>query len=73
MKQITAVSISQLCHQLLLVESKRALYTGVLSVKEIAYQLGFSDQSYFSRFFRKHSGITPEQFRKQFSAIPEGS
>jgi len=73
LKQITAVSISQLCHQLLLVESKRALYTGVLSVKEIAYQLGFSDQSYFSRFFRKHSGITPEQFRKQFSATPEGS
>lgn len=66
LKEILGVSISQLCNQLLLLESKRALYNGILSVKEIAYQLGFSDQSYFSRFFRKHAGSTPEQFRGQF-------
>ena len=66
LKEILAVSVNQLCQQLLLLESKRALYMGTLSVKEIAYQLGFSDQSYFSRFFRKHSGTTPEQFRKNF-------
>lgn len=71
LKDIVNVSVSQLCHQLLLVESKRALYTGVLSIKEIAYQLGFSDQSYFSRFFRKHTSSTPEQFRKQFSTTAD--
>lgn len=66
LKEIVGLSISQLCNQLLLLESKRALYNGVLSVKEIAYQLGFSDQSYFARFFRKHAATTPEQFRSQF-------
>ncbi|WP_157259006.1 helix-turn-helix domain-containing protein, partial [Pedobacter agri] len=28
------------------------------------YQLGFSDQSYFSRYFRKNTNMSPEQFRE---------
>jgi AraC-like DNA-binding protein len=63
LKRTANVNISQLCHQLLLVESKRALYHNILSIKEIAYELGFSDQSYFARFFKKQTGTTPEQFR----------
>lgn len=63
LKDVAEVTISQLCHQLLLLESKRMLFNAALSIKEIAYQLSFSDQSYFSRFFRKYTGTTPEQFR----------
>jgi len=70
LKEVVNANISQLCQQLLLLESKRALYTGVHSVKEIAFDLGFSDQSYFSRFFRKHTGSSPENFRKSFSPNP---
>ncbi|MBW8683335.1 helix-turn-helix domain-containing protein [Chitinophaga rhizophila] len=63
----TGMTISQLLYQLLLIEAKRALFHGEMSVKEIAYQLGFADQSYFARFFKKHTGITPEQFREKES------
>lgn len=34
-----------------------------MSVKEIAYSLGFADSSYFSRLFRKHTGCTPAAYR----------
>lgn len=67
LKDVFGLSISGLCQQLLILESKRALYNGVHSVKEIAYHLGFSDQSYFSRFFKKHTGLSPEKFRSQFA------
>ena len=40
------------------------LAENVLSVKEIAYACGFSDELYFIRFFRKHTGMTPARFRK---------
>lgn len=63
LKRTANANISQLCHQLLLVESKRALYHNILSIKEIAYDLGFTDQSYFARFFKKQTGTTPERFR----------
>lgn len=62
-------TISQLLYHLLLIEAKRELYHQYLSVKEIAYDLGFSDQSYFARFFKKHTGISPEAFRSSVQAI----
>lgn len=67
LKEAFGFSISGLTQQLLILEGRRALYNGTHSVKEIAYQLGFSDQSYFSRFFRKHTGLSPEKFRSQFA------
>ncbi len=64
LRQRTGFTISQLLYQLLLIEAKREIYHNRLSIKEIAYNLGFSDKSYFARFFKKHTGLTPEQFRE---------
>ncbi|MBC3485510.1 helix-turn-helix domain-containing protein [Pseudomonas kermanshahensis] len=52
----------------LVLEAKRALGHSSLSVKEIAHDLGFVDVGYFSRFFRKHSGVSPSEFRE--AALP---
>jgi len=41
------------------------LYTTDLPVKEVAYELGFSDHSYFIRMFRKQAGLTPQEYREQ--------
>ncbi len=57
------ITMSQLLSQLVLIESKRELFYGEFSIKEIAYNLGFADQSYFARFFKKQTGLTPEQFK----------
>ena len=32
--------------------------------REIAYILGFTDELYFIRFFKKHTGLTPRQFKE---------
>jgi AraC-like DNA-binding protein len=41
------------------------LYTTDMPVKEVAYELGFSDHSYFIRMYRKLTGITPQEYRRQ--------
>ena len=51
--------------QRIVLEATRDLTFTVLSVKEIAYSLGFDDPAYFTRFFTKHTGLTPTQFRKR--------
>lgn len=50
-------------HRRLIAEAERDLAYTTLSVKAIAYSLGFSDAAYFSRFFRRRVGLTPSEFR----------
>ena len=62
-KQALNHTVKRLIQQRILLEAKRLISQGNLSFKSIAFQLGFVDASYFSRFFRKYSGYTPEQFK----------
>ncbi len=62
-KRIAGKTAGSMVRQRLLIEAKRQLVYSDLSVSEIAYDLNFSDPSYFSRFFRKSTGVTPQQFR----------
>lgn len=47
----------------ILLETKRKLLYSDLSVKAIAYELGFNDPAYFTRFFSKATGSSPKQFK----------
>jgi AraC-like DNA-binding protein len=47
-----------------IMEAKRLLFWGDLSLKEIAGYLSFEDDSYFNRFFKKHTGHTPSLFQR---------
>jgi AraC-like DNA-binding protein len=44
-------------------EAKRLLYFTDLSIKEIAFQLGFEDSSYFSRIFKLKTNLSPSNFK----------
>ncbi len=63
-KSITSKSASELIDETKLIEIKYLLYQSTLSVSEIAYQMGYLDPSYFTRFFKKKEGISPKQFRE---------
>lgn len=61
----TGNSVSDYLKQRILLEAKRLLYNSDLSIKEIAFELGFEDPSYFNRFFRKNTELTPGDFRNR--------
>ena len=50
-------------HERLVLEARRLLFHSNSSSKEIAFDLGFSDASYFNRFFKRETGLTPADFR----------
>ncbi len=54
---------SDVIHQRLLREATRLLRHTALPVATVADTLGFSDASYFVRFFRRHAGLTPGAYR----------
>ncbi|SDI28383.1 helix-turn-helix domain-containing protein [Chryseobacterium jejuense] len=57
-------TITQLLHERVVVEAERMLISGELTIKEIAFDLNFEDPAYFSRFYKKQTGRTPEEFKK---------
>ena len=50
-------------HERLMLEARRLLFHTGHSLKEIAFDLGFSDASYFNRFFKREAGVTPAEYR----------
>jgi AraC family transcriptional regulator, transcriptional activator of pobA len=67
---ITKTALGKTCSELIIeyiiLESKRLLLATSSQVSQIAHQLGYDDISYFIRFFKKHTGHSPEAFRNNF-------
>lgn len=57
-------TLTTLISERIIIEAKRELYLTNKPVKEIASELGYDDEFYFSRFFKKNTSITPSYFRK---------
>jgi AraC-like DNA-binding protein/quercetin dioxygenase-like cupin family protein len=62
-KLLTGKTSSQIIKAKQLLEIKRLLVHTNLNVSEIANQLSFEDQSYFTKFFKRETGTTPLQYR----------
>lgn len=67
---ITRASVGKtaaaLINEQIILEAKRYLLATPNQIKDIAWHLGYEDTSYFIRFFKKHTGQTPDVFRKNF-------
>lgn len=64
-KTLTGMPVSRVIQDRIILEAKRMLFHTQKSVKEIAYELGFEDPSYFSRFFTKQVNEAPTDFQKR--------
>lgn len=64
-REVTGKPAQHWIHQEILIEAKRLLVFTNLSVKEVAYELGYSDHTYFSRLFSKLEDQSPSEFRNQ--------
>lgn len=66
-KEGTGRTIMSLVHRRITLEAKRMIGYSDKSIKEISFSLGFEDPAYFSRFFKKNTGESPEVFRSKCS------
>lgn len=63
-KKVCGKTASDFIHDRVILEAKRLLIFSNMSSKEIAYHLMYEDPSYFSRIFKKKSGLSPTEFRR---------
>jgi AraC family transcriptional regulator, transcriptional activator of pobA len=61
-KEYSGVSPKDFFTNRLMIEAQRKLHYSTLSVKELAYELGFNDPAYFSRLFKKSTGKSITEF-----------
>jgi YesN/AraC family two-component response regulator len=57
-------TLTNLITERIIIEAKRELYLTNKPIKEIAYELGYDDEFYFSRFFKKNTDISPKVYRE---------
>jgi AraC family transcriptional activator of pobA len=62
-KEATQKTTTQLIAERVLQEAKILLKHSAWSVSEVAYALGFTEATHFNNFFKKHTQLTPSQFR----------
>jgi len=68
-RKFTDKSAGEMIQERVILEAKRSLYHEAKTIKEICFELGFEDPAYFTRFFKKHTGFSPLQFKEQKMAI----
>ncbi|WP_233565274.1 AraC family transcriptional regulator [Aquimarina sp. AD10] len=54
---------TEIIHSKIIAEAKKQLLSSNRSISEIGYNLGFEYPTYFARLFKKHTGVTPSQFK----------
>lgn len=64
-KEHLGIQAGELIRNRVVLEAKRLLVNLGLTISEISYKLNFNDNSYFTKFFKKEVGISPEVFRKK--------
>ena len=62
-KQGTGKTVKQHLQERLILEIKKEIRLREKSLKEIAFDLGFNEPAYFTRFFKQHTSLTPTEFR----------
>lgn len=64
-KKISGKTAGSWINDMVLLESKVRLQNHEQSISQIAYDLNFSDPSHFGKFFKKHTGLSPMEYRNQ--------
>ena len=68
-RQVSGKTVNNYIAEALYTDARRLLVFTDLTVKEIAEQLGFSDQSSFGKFFKKKSETSPANFRDEYKKL----
>lgn len=63
----TGKTAQMVIYSLITSEARRLLTYENLTVKEVAYKLGFNDPFYFSNFFKKHMRVSPKSYQEEYA------
>jgi AraC family transcriptional activator of pobA len=64
-RSLAGLSALQVVNQRVLLEAKRNLVYTTMTINQVADSLGFSEPAYFSRFFKRSTGVAPQAFRQR--------
>jgi transcriptional regulator GlxA family with amidase domain len=67
--QATGMSPLDYVHHVRLEEAKQMLESGDASIESIAFEVGYSDASFFNRLFRRKVMMSPAQYRRRFGGL----
>ncbi len=70
-KRYIGQSPSEYCNYLRITQAKELLRTTNRSISEIAYSIGIENFGYFTRLFKKHEGLTPQEYRQLWPLVPK--
>ncbi|WPV02024.1 AraC family transcriptional regulator [Mucilaginibacter sp. cycad4] len=65
--QLIKKTPSQIIQERIILEAQRLLLHSELNINQVGYRLGFDDPSYFVKYFKKHTQLSPSDFRKSIS------
>lgn len=68
-KSKTGMRMHEYINSLRISKAKVLIYQTNMSIKEIAYSVGFTDEKYFMKLFKKHEGISPSRYRNAFYTL----
>lgn len=68
-KQKTGFSASEWIDKFVIMECKMLLKSTDLSVQQIAYKLNFSSQSFFGKYFKRITGVSPQEYKNRLNAV----
>ena len=66
-KNFSGKKAGEIIRDRVILEAKRLLINSELSISQIAFKLGFEDNSYFTKFFKTFSGNSPSEFRNSLN------
>jgi AraC-like DNA-binding protein len=67
-KEITGKTAGEFIDYFVVLEAKTMLLDSTLTIAQVAEELNFSDQSFFGKFFKRHVGMSPKQYKQ--SSLP---
>lgn len=67
LKEIKHKTAKEIILNTILKEAKKDLIYNQLSIAEVAYNLGFEEPTHFTRFFKKHTSLTPKAYQRQIT------
>ena len=70
-RKATGQTALELIHQRIVLAAKRELVYTTMTISVVSDALGFTDPAYFTRFFKRHVGVSPKEFRNQAATIME--